>query len=761
MPKKRRRRRTRKKYSTRRFKLAVVTLGTLSVLVFLVAASVVHHTLRFTALIDSRLRGESVEHAAWVHSRDYELRRGQRLSSDDLVATLNALGYRELPDVTSAGGEGTYSRNRADEVQFRRRGAFRVPVSVRFERLWVAEVTELRGNTSIDRVVLEPVPVTTLFGSDRAKKRWVPLDEIPDHVISAVVATEDRRFFSHTGFDPLGIARALWVDIRSGELRQGGSTITQQLVKNYFLAPERTLRRKLLEAYLAVLLETRVTKEDILELYLNDVYLGQRGSFGIRGVGQAASVFFGKDLRNVDVADAALIAAIIRSPNATSPYRYPALARDRRNIVIDQMVESSLLSESEARVARARPLGLARATIDSGEAPYFIDALRFELSKGLGIEHLADSGIEIRSTMDRYLQTQAQNAVVEGLEEIRSKHSPPKETPQAALVALDPRTGDVLALVGGASYRTSQFNRALDARRQPGSAFKPFVFAAAFEHDPGLSPASGVVDEPTVFRMSGGRSWSPQNYSRRFEGRVSYRRALALSLNVATARVGQAAGFEKVVRLWDSMQLSTELEPYPSLVLGAFEVTPLDLAVAYSALANGGIRIEPRLFESVHDESGRTLLERPVHGRRVLSEESAYLVTSMMQSVVSFGTAKGVRARGFLAEAAGKTGTTNDTRDAWFVGYTPDVLAVVWVGYDDNRPLQLAGSDAALPIWTRFMKAAVSGREKERFRPPSGIVFRDIDPTTGMAAAEACPSREREAFRSSSVPRALCERHAH
>jgi penicillin-binding protein 1B len=737
--KKKKKNRRKRKYSSRRFRLAVVSLAGVSVVLFAVAAILIYHTLRFSALVDTRLRGEQIERPTIVYARDFEIRRGQRISRDELVDVLNDLAYRETK--TLGDDPATFARV-GEGLQIRHRGAFAAAISVSFADKWVAHVRELDHGSELDRVVLEPVPAATLFGDDRTKRRWVNLKEMPRTLIGAVLATEDQRFFTHTGFDPVGIARALVMDLSSGELRQGASTISQQLVKNYFLTPERTLRRKLLEAYLAIILENRASKEQILELYLNDVYLGQRGSFGINGVGQGAQVFFGKDVKNLVAAEAALMAAVIRSPNGSSPFRDPKEAKSRRDVVLTQMAETGVITSDEAERAKRSDLALAPETIDQGEAPYFIDVLRQTLLDAYDAQNIQARDLRIYSTMDRYLQNAAQQAVVDGLEEVRGKLKLPEEqVPEAALVAMNPLTGDVLALVGARSYGTSQFNRAVDAHRQPGSAFKPFVYLAAFEKDSALTPASTVVDEPTTFRQ-GNRQWTPQNYSRRFEGRVRER-----------------TGFEEVVSLWESMGMSSRLEPYPSLVLGAFEVTPLELATAFAVLANGGLRVEPRYFTRVEDAEGHVLDERPVVRHRVASAESTYLVTDMLQSVINSGTGREIRARGFTARAAGKTGTTNDNRDAWFVGYTPDILCAVWVGYDDNEPLGLSGAQAALPIWTRFMKAAVSGKEKERFAPPRGIVFAEIDPSTGQLAKDSCPNKIREAFRRGTEPNTLCRLH--
>ncbi|MGH9335188.1 MAG: penicillin-binding transpeptidase domain-containing protein, partial [Vicinamibacteria bacterium] len=448
----------------------------------------------------------------------------------------------------------------------------------------------------------------------------------------------------------------------------------------------------------------------------------------------------------------------IRSPNASNPFRHPKAALSRRNLVIDQMLDAGFLPESDALEAKGEPLALVSGSVDEGEAPYFIDALRGDLLAEYDAARLPSLDLRIRSTMDRHLQNAAQKALVDGLEEIADELPRGAGPPQAALVAIHPPTGDVLALVGARSYGASQFNRATEARRQPGSAFKPFVYLAAFEADAELGPMTTVADEPKTFRQ-GGRSWTPSNYSGRFEGTVSYRRALALSLNVATAIVGERVGFPGITDLWHKMGMKSRIEPYPSLVLGSFEVTPLELATAYAVLANGGARVEPRFFTAIEDSSGSVLAKNRSRSRRVVSSGSAYLVTDMLRTAVQSGTGREIRARGIAGDVAGKTGTTNDTRDAWFAGYTPELLAVVWVGYDDNRSLGLSGAEAALPIWVRFMKAALSGTEKEAFAPPSGIVQAEIDPATGKRATKNCPKRIREFFRDGNVPRELCPLH--
>ncbi|MFQ5792076.1 MAG: transglycosylase domain-containing protein, partial [Acidobacteriota bacterium] len=515
-------RRRRRRYSSRRLKLTAALLAVASALLFSLAAFVIFHTLRFSHRIDVRLAGEREERPTWIYARPFELRVGQRISAPEVVEVLNALRYREVGHTPDEAG--TF-RRAADDVLLHPRGS-RYPARVSFRKKWIAAIRSLSGGTSLRRIELGPVPITTLFGTDRIKKRWTPLEGMPEHLVQAVVATEDRRFFEHTGLDPIGILRAAIRNLRSRELQQGGSTLSQQLVKSYFLTPEKTLRRKLLEAFLAIILETRTSKEEILELYLNDVYLGQRGSFGISGVGQAAQIFFGKHVRNVELEEAALIAAVIRSPNRASPFRHPDVARERRDVVLSQMARLGFIEPDEAQSAQARPLRVEPASLETGEAPYFVDGLRRDLLSRHPPETLRSRDLSIYSTLDRYLQTAAQRAVTEGLQEIEKKLGNRRTagTVQTATLAMDPSTGDVLALVGGRSYGASQFNRALDARRQPGSAFKPFVYLAAFEQtyrelrlrrqSRHFTPASRVRDEPTTFRY-GDRIWSPQNYARR------------------------------------------------------------------------------------------------------------------------------------------------------------------------------------------------------------------------------------------------------
>jgi penicillin-binding protein 1B len=619
-------------------------------------------------------------------------------------------------------------------------------------------------------VTLEPELITYMFDDAREKRRIVKYAELPDHLVKAVLAIEDRRFFSHPGLDPFRIVAAAIKNIQAESYIQGGSTITQQLVKNFFLTPERTLKRKLQEALLAFVLERRAEKTDILELYLNEVYLGQVGSFGIHGVGEAARMYFHKDVGNLTLGESALVAGMIQSPNPYNPYRHPERARERRNQVLRAMQEAGFTEDVTAQAAMAQPVKVQAPSVDTVEAPYFVDLVKMQLAQ----RKLPLQNVVVQTSLDLSLQAFGQRALSEGLAKVDKliRRKKTKEPVQGALIALEPRTGAIVAMVGGRAYGTSQYNRAISARRQPGSTFKPFVYLAAFEatfDDPNLppiTPATVVEDSPTVFIYDGGKQeYMPANYEDKYLGYVTLRRAMAHSLNNATVKVAEMIGYDRVARLWNKkMGMAVAGNPgiraFPSAALGAFEATPLELATAYNVLANGGLRVEPVTVLGMTDEKGKPVPLPSPEPPRVVRPESAYLTVNMMRSVLNNGTAAGARGMGFANDAAGKTGTTNDMRDAWFIGFTPELMCVVWVGFDDNSPLNLSGARAALPIWVEFMKGALAGIRTTSFPVPrSNIVFVDIDPATGLLATPSCASRFSESFIAGTEPQEYCSWH--
>jgi len=739
----------------------------------LLASVLSYYYVTLSQVIERRLHGEVERSWPRIYARPLELRAGQSLTVEGLIERLNDLGYAGRPKVTEAGQFAVG----ANAIELMIRGGKLEGTAIRVvfgppgakpgtpATATIRRIERAADGGSMGRVTLEPPLLTALVTAGREKRRKVPLSQIPKHVRDAVLAIEDRRFYDHPGVDVIGSAAAIVTNLRGEKAYLvGGSTLTQQLVKNLLLTPEKTMTRKLKEQFMAVIAERRLSKDQILELYLNEVYLGNRGSFAVHGLPEAARLYFGKDVLNLSLAEAATLAGMIQSPQALSPFRSPERCVQRRNVVLDVMVETGVAHPAEAERAGKEPL-LASARALESEAPYFVDFVEQELtSRAIDIRR---SSADVYSTLDLHLQRLAQEALRTGLKRIddqlarrRRKIGPA----QAALVAVDPRTGEILAMVGGRSYNQSQFNHVTAAHRQPGSVFKPFVFLAAFEQAladgrTDLSPAMIVADEPTTFVFDE-KDYAPGNYDNEYEGPITLRHALARSRNIATIKVAEMIGFDKVADLWRRLGVGTPPQPYPSIALGVFEATPLEVATAYTIFTNGG-KVKP--VHSVQSLliDGDTVAPPPLaKGAQVARPEATYLVTSMMQSVLDEGTGASARSSGFKLEAAGKSGTTNDLRDAWFVGFTPELLTVVWVGIDDNTPLGMTGTQAALPIWTSFMTRSLAGRQSSTFEIPNGLEFADIDPDSGGLAMPSCPKIRHEAFLPGSVPVVGCTLHS-
>jgi penicillin-binding protein 1B len=770
----------RKKPRRRRWLLLALVLG-----VPAIAASAVlgYYYVQFAGIVDQRLHGQRERVLPRVYGRPMELRRGQALGERQLVDRLNDLGYAERPSPSAPGQfavidnavsllpcTGPYA-GKVVRATFSRPPVVKAgsppppPGSDRLERLEVLAVGPR------DQVVLETPLLTSLVaGDEREKRRQVRLRQIPPHVVNAVLAIEDRRFYDHPGIDPIRMAGALITNV-SGDKPYlvGGSTITQQLVKNTFLAAvianpnEKSMRRKVTEQFMALVLERRASKDEILEFYLNEVYLGQRGSFGIHGVAEGARLFFGKDVNNLSLAEAATLAGVIHSPHNLSPFTSPARAKDRRNVVLQEMAQGGFITADAAKAAAEEPLVIVPRALDA-EAPYFVDMIGQQLAEQYASIMQKPQRIDVYTSLDLHLQRLAQDAVREGLVQVEAlfRHKRPQPV-QAALIAVDPRTGEVLAWVGGRSYNQSQYNRVITARRQPGSVFKPFVYLAAFEKaaEEGrkdLTPATVVADEPTTFWFED-QAYEPKNYEDTYEGPITLRRALAHSRNVATVKVAEMVGYDTVAALWKKMGAAMAPKPYPSISLGVFEATPFEIATAYTVFPNLG-QIRPlhsiRQINTDNKEAAKPDWPAPKYAVR---PESAFLVQNMMRSVMNEGTAAGARGMGFALDAAGKTGTTNDLRDAWFVGFTPEILTVVWVGFDDNTALGLSGAQAALPIWTNFMMRALAGHPNVPLPQPDSIVFVDIDRDNGKLAGPGCPRTYREGFAPGTEPTEVCDLH--
>ncbi|MBW2716073.1 MAG: PBP1A family penicillin-binding protein [Deltaproteobacteria bacterium] len=734
------------------------------------ACSVV--VIRLDRIVQARFDGQRFRVPSRVYSAPSILYPGLDIKLADLRGTLTRLGYREA----GSGGsvpEGQYSWQKLRiRVHLR---AFEHPTrseparDVVFRILdgTIEEILELPAGRTVGAVLVEPEQLGAYYGPSREQRELVGLDDLPPHLVDAIVAVEDQRFEAHPGIDVRRIGGALLANLRAGGIRQGGSTLTQQLVKNFFLTPERTLKRKAHEAVMALLVELRYDKREILETYLNEIYLGQRGSTEIHGVGEATLRFFGKRVRNLSLAESALLAALIQSPNGISPYRNPDGARKRRDLVLQLMAEQGRIGASERDAAIAEPLSLAAITPDAGDARYFLDFLRLQLSDDYNATVLSSQGIKVYSTLESRTQRLAATALREGIEKLERQHpalvtDDPIRALQGCIVAIRPQTGEIVALVGGRDYQLSQFDRCTQARRPAGSAFKPFVFIAALEPragGPTITLASFLDDSPLEIGTPSGL-WKPRNFDRKFHGTVSVREALERSFNVATARLAQEIGIGRVADVARRMGIESPLPLVPSLALGVADVSPLEMVRAYATLAGGGVRPQVRSIEDLVDPAGETLERREFHHKRVIDSGTAYLATSLLQGVAHRGTAAGVRSTGIEGPIAAKTGTSDEERDLWFVGYTPELVVAVWLGFDEPRSIGFASSRGALPIWRRFVDDLTGGQIHGQFPRPPSIVVADVDPVTGARALRGCPDRRRELFLEGTLPEEVCPRGA-
>lgn len=715
-------------------------------------------------MIDKRLGGGEDRPMPRIFGRAFEIRPGQSLPVAELRSRLNNVGYSERTKVEQPGEFGVTptgiqlmtTASPKSTPQLLRIEFAKGPGSV------VNRIVPVAGKP-LDSMRLDPPLLAALAGGER--RRYVPLTMIPKRMIDAVLAIEDRRFYLHPGVDPIGMFGAIWRNVfGSKTYLAGGSTITQQIVKNTFLTPEKTAKRKLSEQFIALVMETRLTKDQILELYLNEVVLGQRGPFEIHGVAEAARIFFGVDLRNISIAQAATIAGVISSPSRLSPFRNATRALDRRNVVLKEMADAEFITADEKTKAQAEPLGISARALEN-EAPYFVDYVSQIVDTAYAGLLKPDAAVDVFTTLDVHLQRLAQEALAEGLGQVDKQLTARKRKgiAQAAMVVADPRTGEILAMIGGRGYNQSQYNRAVTSRRQPGSTFKPFVYLSAFEKmaEAGsneLTPATIQIDEPTTWIDDQGKPYSPGNYQNEYDGPVTLRFALAHSRNIVAIKVAEQAGYDRVADLWTKVGVGTPAKPYPSIALGVFEASPVEMATAYTIFANAGQEHPMHTIMRI-SENGLDKKLKTDPTRQVARADTTYLVLNMMRSVINEGTAAAARTSGFTLDAAGKTGTTNDQRDAWFIGFTPELLTAVWVGFDNNDPIGLTGSQAALPIWTAFMKRATVGRADRSFTVPDGIVFVDIDKATGKLATPGCPKTVREAFLTGTEPGEYCPLH--
>lgn len=635
---------------------------------------------------------------------------------------------------------------------------------------WFALLNHRISRELVDARWKEPTKIVSVArGSEREVLQlygvaWrvtppVALGSLPPHVANAFIAAEDVRFRSHAGVDPIGIARAMLANVKAGGIAQGGSTLDQQIIKTRYLTQERTWRRKISEIFLAVLLDARLSKDEILELYLNDVYLGHHAGVPVLGIDEAARLYFGKTPSRLRVDEAALLASIVRAPNRDNPRKRPDIVRARRDAILAVMRDREWISDQQYRNALEERVEFTGGSLPPTPFPYYLRAVRAEVVRELGFRRIVEGGLTIVCDLDPAAQRAAESVARNTPEQLESRYSwirkQAREEPvQVAILSVDPRTGGIRALVGGSDYDRSPFDRTTSMKRQPGSAFKTFAYLAAIVSKK-ATPASLLLDTPVKIALRGEEDWEPQNYDLAFRGRVSLRQAFEMSLNVPTVRLTQDIGVSRVARTARKFGFDEDFEEIPALPLGVTEVTMRELVAAYTAFPNLGERVEPVLVRAVRDRRGHALLENKSKRERVVEAAPAYVMHSLLRGVVKRGTAARLKRYG-LGYVAGKTGTTNDYRDAWFVGYTPDMVTAVWVGFDHGAPLRLSSAEAALPAWGSYMRELPHDRAE--LKPPEGVTFRDIDPESGMLWSEGCPGPLNEVFLSGTAPTHHCPR---
>lgn len=703
-------------------------------------------------IINKHIDSQSLNFPAGIYAAPRHILLGQQLTHTEITERLLRAGYEEGMQTNDFAVGSFFTLNDVIEV---RTGKFatheKLPEIARIElkHNMVARLTDAKSNLALKAIALPAEMLSADFDSRRQTRRAISLDELPQSLSQALLAAEDQRFFSHHGIDLRGIFRAFVHNLKTGKIGQGASTLTQQLVKNHFLTPERTYTRKINEIMMALALEQRLTKQQIFSLYCDRVYLGHSGITSVYGFKQGARVYFGKELKDLTTTESALLVGLIKAPNRYSPYVNQAGAKARRNLVLQEMVKANSLSQSEYEAAKNERLAVcAPQPPDAMSAPYFIDHVRREMDKLNSREHLQ---VRVETTLDMDLQQAANEMVQKHLNRLTKLLSKGKNVvpPEAALIALNPKTGDILAMTGGRDYTTSQLNRATDAHRQPGSVFKPIVYAAALAQ--GILPSTTFMNAPQNFISGQNISYRPQNYRRSYTHQpVMFREALVRSLNVVTVEAALQTGLSNVANMAEKIGLPRP-DLYPSMALGAFETTPLEIAGAYTTFANRGMHVAPTAIRTIRRQGTVETEPTPIK-TGVLSPTAAYLVTDALADVVQRGTGARVRQMGYRGAVAGKTGTS---RDAWFVGYTPNLLVVVWVGKDNHDDLRLTGGEAAVPIWTDFMKRVLQLRPDlvaGKFEPPVGMEIMKLCATSGGLATEYCERQQKMLLPQSMMP---------
>ena len=703
--------------------------------------------IEYTGIVNERLKQPIFASTAQIFAAPREVRPGQKFSVQLIANELREAGYT-ADGAAQPSPLGTFSQGVQQITVRPGPQSYHAPDSATIDVSGgVVDAISDEHGQALSSYELEPLLITGLSeGAQRTKRRVLTYDEIPPNLVHAVIAIEDRRFFEHSGIDYWRILGAMRNDIfHLHRYTEGASTLTQQLARGFFLTPERTYSRKMREAVISIILEHRFDKQQIFAMYANEIPLGQIGSFSIDGFGEASQDYFGKDVGKLDLAECALLAGLIQSPSRLNPFHHPDRALERRNLVLDSMVETGAITKDQAETAKREPLHLVPGSVDASEAPYFVDLVHDQLTQRLGDRDFNREGLRIYTSLDPDLQriaTSALDSTIHVVDELVDKvHARDKKLgkpyiyPQVALIALDPHTGQVLALVGGRSYGTSQVNHAV-AHRPTGSIFKPFVYASAFQTAvegtmlPGqtalFSPVTMLSDESTTYGAGTPYEYTPHNFVNEHYGVMTARFALMQSDNIATIELASMVGFDRVAALARAAGVKSA-QGTPSMPIGSYDATPLDMAGAYTIYANKGLHIDPWMLASVRTPTGDIIEDYTPNARQVLDSRVAYLTTNMLEAVMNGGTAAGVRGMGFTAPAAGKTGTDHD---AWFAGFTSNLLCIVWVGNDDYTALdpenlgRVQGARAAAPIWAAFMKQAVllpQYSDTNEFTPPEGV----------------------------------------
>lgn len=735
------------------------TLLTLAIVAVLSAFGFFYFYSYYSAIVEQRVASGFWHTRAGIYAAPRTLLKDQKISKDGTVELLRRAGFVENDSPEKVwNGNFTINGNSIEIKTNNYLGTETNTARIEFAGDKIVNISD--GNHQLDEYEIQPELLTGRSEAKRGVNHALRYEEIPENLRNAILTAEDQRFFEHHGIDPKGIARALYENIANYAIKQGGSTITQQLVKNTFLSPEKSFKRKFEEAFLSLALENQMSKEDIFALYCNEIYLGQYGSAGIHGVEQAARAFFDKDLKELNLTEAAAIAAMIKNPNRYAPHKNEANAKARRDWIINKMGESGIVSPNQTEAAKSNELALAKPKHDDRTiAPYFVDAATKALTRDFERDVFnTNFNMRVYTTIDTQLQSIAEQTVTDQLNNLDKIYLKKALNLQASLVAINPKNGHILAMVGGRDYRDSQFNRATDASRQPGSTFKPFVYAAALER--GRTPMSIFADRPTAFAYDNGKPYKPANYGGSYTNdEITMKTALAKSSNVIAVEVAMDTGLRRVAQKAEEFGFEN-IEAYPSMALGTMETTPLRLAAAYSAFANGGKRVEPTFISKIVSGEDDLIYQTSPDEEQIVSEKTAYMITDMLQAVVERGTARS--AKGALGKDVAFAGKTGSSKDGWFVGYTPNLVTVAWIGFDENEDIEMTGGETALPLWTEFMKSVIQNRPEfggENFPMPKGLTTIEIDPETGMLAGNYCPHRETVVVPYSAASNLECLRH--